>query len=48
MIYTMPGTLSGTMMFNGPSMYPQYLSDLTVVWYPLRVCSGFTYRVYRQ
>lgn len=26
--------LSDTMIFNGPSVYPEYLTDLTVVWCP--------------
>lgn len=28
------GLLSDTMMFNGPAVYPEYLTDLTVVWCP--------------
>jgi prepilin-type N-terminal cleavage/methylation domain-containing protein/prepilin-type processing-associated H-X9-DG protein len=28
------GYLSDTMMFNGPMVYPEYLTDLTVVWCP--------------
>jgi len=34
MIRTLHGHLSDTMIFNGPSMYPEYLSDLEVVWCP--------------
>ncbi len=34
MIRNIQGELSDTMIFNGPSMYPEYISDLTVVWCP--------------
>ena len=34
MIRDVHGNLSDTMIFNGPSVYPEYLSDLTVVWCP--------------
>ncbi len=34
MLFTIHGDLSDTMIFNGPSMYPDYLSDLEVVWCP--------------
>ncbi len=34
MIYDLWGRLSDTMIFNGPSMYPEYLTDLEVVWCP--------------
>ncbi len=34
MIYTVFGQLSDTMIFNGPSIYPDYLADLEVVWCP--------------
>ncbi len=34
MIHSIHGLLSDTMIFNGPSMYPDYLPDLTVVWCP--------------
>ena len=33
-VITIFGELSSTAMFNGPAMYPEYLSDLTVVWCP--------------
>jgi prepilin-type N-terminal cleavage/methylation domain-containing protein/prepilin-type processing-associated H-X9-DG protein len=33
-VFDISGNLSDTMMFNGPAMYPEYLSDLTVVWCP--------------
>jgi len=33
-IFTIFGELSSTAMFNGPAMYPEYLSDLNVVWCP--------------
>ena len=36
MIFNIFGQLSDTMIFNGPSIYPEYLSDLTVVWCPSR------------
>ena len=34
MIRDINGNLSDTMIFNGPSLYPEYLADLTVVWCP--------------
>jgi len=34
MIRDVHGNLSNTMIFNGPSVYPEYLADLTVVWCP--------------
>ncbi len=34
MIRDVHGNLSDTMIFNGPSVYPEYLTDLTVVWCP--------------
>lgn len=34
MIRDVNGALSDTMIFNGPSVYPEYLTDLTVVWCP--------------
>ena len=34
MIRNVHGALSNTMIFNGPSVYPEYLTDLTVVWCP--------------
>lgn len=34
MIRTVSGALSDTMIFNGPSVYPEYLTDLYVVWCP--------------
>lgn len=34
MIRDVFGKLSDTMIFNGPSLCPEYLSDLTVVWCP--------------
>ena len=33
-VFTIFGELSTTMIFNGPAMYPVYLSDLNVVWCP--------------
>jgi len=33
-VFTIFGELSSTMIFNGPAMYPEYLSDLNVVWCP--------------
>ena len=33
-VFTIFGELSDTMIFNGPAMYPEYLSDLNVVWCP--------------
>jgi len=33
-VFTIFGQLSSTMMFNGPAIYPEYLSDLNVVWCP--------------
>lgn len=33
-IFTIFGELSSTAIFNGPAMYPEYLSDLNVVWCP--------------
>ena len=33
-VFTIWGTLSDTMMFNGPAMYPEYLSDFNAVWCP--------------
>lgn len=36
LIFTVFGDLSDSMIFNGPSVYPEYLSDLTVVWCPSR------------
>jgi prepilin-type N-terminal cleavage/methylation domain-containing protein/prepilin-type processing-associated H-X9-DG protein len=34
MIRDVSGRLSDTMMFNGPSVFPEYLTDLNVVWCP--------------
>ena len=34
MIRDINGRLSDTMIFNGPSVYPEYLTDLNVVWCP--------------
>ncbi|MFP4501066.1 MAG: type II secretion system protein [Candidatus Hydrogenedentota bacterium] len=34
MIRDVHGNLSNTMIFNGPSMFPEYLTDLEVVWCP--------------
>jgi len=34
MIRNIQGQLSDTMIFNGPSMYPEYITDLNVVWCP--------------
>ena len=34
MIRNIHGNLSDTMIFNGPSMFPEYVTDLTVVWCP--------------
>lgn len=34
MLRDIHGRLSDTMIFNGPSVYPEYLTDLTVVWCP--------------
>ena len=34
MIRDVHGNISDTMIFDGPSVYPEYLSDLTVVWCP--------------
>ncbi len=34
MIRNIKGKLSDTMIFNGPSMYPEYITDLNVVWCP--------------
>ena len=33
-VWDVHGRLSDTMIFHGPAMYPEYLSDLTVVWCP--------------
>jgi len=40
MLYDVFGNLSDTMIFNGPSVFPEYLTDLTVVWCPSWVGSG--------
>lgn len=40
MIRDVHGRLSDTMIFNGPSMYPEYLTDLTVVWCPSHTRTG--------
>jgi len=40
MIRDVHGRLSDTMMFNGPSLYPEYLTDLTVVWCPSHTGTG--------
>ena len=42
MVYNIYGGLSDTMIFNGPSVYPDYLSDLTVVWCPSWGSGGAT------
>jgi prepilin-type N-terminal cleavage/methylation domain-containing protein/prepilin-type processing-associated H-X9-DG protein len=42
MIRDVHGNLSNTMIFNGPSVYPEYLSDLNVVWCPSWVGNGVT------
>ncbi len=34
MIRNVHGDLSDTMIFNGPSVYPEYLTDFNVVWCP--------------
>ena len=34
MIRNIHSNLSDTMIFNGPSMFPEYVTDLTVVWCP--------------
>ncbi|HEO69851.1 MAG TPA: prepilin-type N-terminal cleavage/methylation domain-containing protein [Candidatus Hydrogenedentes bacterium] len=34
MIWNIHGELSDTMIFNGPSVYPEYLTDFNVVWCP--------------
>lgn len=34
MIRNIHGDLSDTMIFNGPSVFPEYLTDLTLVWCP--------------
>lgn len=34
MIRNIKGKLSDTMIFNGPSVYPEYLTDFNVVWCP--------------
>ncbi|MDX9973261.1 MAG: DUF1559 domain-containing protein [FCB group bacterium] len=33
-VFTLDGSLSDTMMFNGPAVYPEYLTDPEVVWCP--------------
>jgi len=33
-VWNVRGQLSDTMIFHGPAMFPDYLSDLTVVWCP--------------
>ncbi len=33
-IFNVFGTLSPEMMFNGPAMYPEYISDYDVIWCP--------------
>jgi prepilin-type N-terminal cleavage/methylation domain-containing protein/prepilin-type processing-associated H-X9-DG protein len=39
-VWTVFGGLSDTMIFNGPAMYPEYLSDFNVVWCPSNPGSG--------
>ena len=34
MLFDVHANLSDTMIFNGPSVYPEYLPDLNVVWCP--------------
>ncbi|HOZ45877.1 MAG TPA: prepilin-type N-terminal cleavage/methylation domain-containing protein [Candidatus Hydrogenedentes bacterium] len=34
MIWNIRGELSDTMMFNGPMIYPEYLTDYNVLWCP--------------
>lgn len=34
MLFNVHGDLSDTMIFNGPSVYPEYLTDFAVVWCP--------------
>lgn len=34
MVRDIHGRLSDTMIFSGPAVYPEYLTDLTVVWCP--------------
>ena len=33
-VWNVKGKLSNTMIFHGPAMYPEYLTDLNVVWCP--------------
>lgn len=33
-IFTIFGTLAPEMMFSGPAMYPEYISDIDVIWCP--------------
>jgi len=34
LVFNVFGALAGETIFNGPSMYPEYLTDLEVVWCP--------------
>ncbi len=40
MLRDVHGVLSDTMIFNGPSLFPEYLGDLTVVWCPSHSGAG--------
>lgn len=40
MIRNVFGNLSDTMIFNGPAMYPEYITDLNVVWCPSFLADG--------
>ena len=40
MIRDVFGNLSDTMIFNGPSVYPEYLTDFNVVWCPSAMQDG--------
>ena len=42
MIRDVHDKLSDTMIFNGPSVYPEYLTDFNVVWCPSWVGNGST------
>ena len=39
-VFTLDGSLSKEMMFNGPAMMPEYISDINVVWCPSYVTGG--------
>jgi len=42
LVFNVFGKLSDTFIFNGPSVYPEYLNDFNVVWCPSWVGDGST------